>query len=74
MLLLLNLRIAVEYEINFIGEVTEFDYKGTYTDSICIIDASEGYKEGTNQLKTYNINVDSYQPLKMVDFSQHGKL
>ena len=48
-----------EYEINFIGEVTEFDYKGTYTDSICIIDASEGYKEGTNQLKTYNINVDS---------------
>ena len=46
-------------EINFIGEVTEFDYKGTYTDSICIIDASEGYKEGTNQLKTYTINVDS---------------
>ena len=50
---------STEYEINFIGEVTEFDYKGTYTDSICIIDASEGYKEGTNQLKTYNINVDS---------------
>ena len=50
---------SAEYEINFIGEVTEFDYKGTYTDSICIIDASEGYKEGTNQLKTYNINVDS---------------
>jgi len=48
-----------EYEINFIGEVTEFDYKGTYTDSICIIDASEGYKEGTNQLKTYTIDVDS---------------
>lgn len=50
---------STKYEINFIGEVTEFDYKGTYTDSICIIDASEGYKEGTNQLKTYNINVDS---------------
>ena len=50
---------STEYEINFIGEVTEFDYKGTYTDSICIIDASEGYKEGTNQLKTYTINVDS---------------
>ena len=49
----------IDYEINFIGEVTEFDYKGTYTDSICIIDASEGYKEGTNQLKTYTINVDS---------------
>ncbi len=48
-----------EYEINFIGEVTEFDYKGTYTDSICIIDASEGYKEGTTQLKTYTIDVDS---------------
>lgn len=48
-----------EYEINFIGEVTEFDYKGTYTDSICIIDASKGYKEGTNQLKTYTIDVDS---------------
>lgn len=50
---------STEYEINFIGEVTEFDYKGTYTDSIYIIDASEGYKEGTNQLKTYTINVDS---------------
>ena len=50
---------STEYEINFIGEVTEFDYKGTYTDSICIIDASEGYKEGTNQLKTYTIAVDS---------------
>ena len=50
---------STEYEINFIGEVTEFDYKGTYTDSSCIIEASEGYKEGTNQLKTYNINVDS---------------
>lgn len=50
---------STEYEINFIGEVTEFDYKGTYTDSICIIDASEGYKEGTNQLKTYTIDVDS---------------
>lgn len=50
---------GIKYEINFIGEVTEFDYKGTYTDSICIIDASEGYKEGTNQLKTYTIDVDS---------------
>ncbi len=46
-------------EINFIGEVTEFDYKGTYTDSICIIDASEGYVENSNNLATYKITVTS---------------
>ena len=48
------------YEINFIGEVTEFDYKGTYTDSICIIDATEGYfNDNSNSLKTYRMNVTS---------------
>lgn len=42
-----------ETEINFKGEVTEFDYKGTYTDAICIIDASEGYYEDSDKLATY---------------------
>ena len=47
------------YEITFIGEVTEFDFKGTYTDTICIIDSSEGYKENSNNVALYKINVES---------------
>lgn len=45
-----------ETEFTFIGEVTEFDYKGTYTDSICIIDSSEGYSEN-NMLKKYSFDI-----------------
>ena len=48
----------IDYEITFIGEVTEFDYKGTYTDTICIIDSSEGYNEN-NKIESYKINVTS---------------
>lgn len=47
------------YEITFIGEVTEFDFKGTYTDTICIIDSSEGYKENSNNVALYKMNVES---------------
>lgn len=50
-------------EVTFIGEVTEFDYKGTYTDTICIIDSSEGYSESTGNVKTYKINVTSDKEL-----------
>lgn len=57
-------------KINFIGEVTEFDYKGTYTDTICIIDASEGYKTDTNKLKTYSVSVDSG---KNIIYSEDGE-
>ena len=57
-------------EINFIGEVTEFDYKGTYTDSICIIDTSEGYKDNTNVLKTYSIDVTSSRNIL---YSENGE-
>ena len=44
-------------EITFKGEVTEFDYKGTYTDAICIIDASEGYYEETNHITKYTADI-----------------
>jgi len=47
-----------EYEITFIGDVTEFDYKGTYTDTICIIDSSDGYNSN-NKVDSFRINVNS---------------
>lgn len=50
-----------ETEFTFIGEVTEFDYKGTYTDSICIIDSSEGYGEN-NMLKKYSFDISRGEP------------
>ena len=51
-----------ETEFTFIGEVTEFDYKGTYTDSICIIDSSEGYGEN-NMLKKYSFDITKDRPV-----------
>ena len=48
-----------DYEITFLGEVTEFDYKGTYTDTICIIDSSEGYKKNSSNVAIYKLDIDS---------------
>lgn len=46
---------SFDYKITFIGDVTEFDYKGSYTDIICIIDSSDGYKNG--KIQNYEITV-----------------
>lgn len=40
-------------QVTFIGEVTEFDFKGTYTDTICIINSNDGL----NKDHIYSINV-----------------
>lgn len=45
-------------EISFIGDVTEFDYKGTYTDTICIINSNDGYTAEC-KITGYKISVDS---------------
>lgn len=45
-------------EISFIGDVTEFDYKGTYTDTICIINSNDGYT-AEGKITGYKISVDS---------------
>jgi len=47
------------YQITFLGEVTEFDFKGTYTDTICIIDSGEGYKQNSNSVQLYKMIVNS---------------
>ena len=39
--------------ISFIGEVTEFDYKGSYTDTICVING----KDGIDKVHDYDIEV-----------------
>lgn len=49
-------------QITFLGEVTEFDYKGTYTDTICIIDSSEGYSE-SGKILSYKVDVKSNTPI-----------
>lgn len=49
-----NIQEDLSFNITFIGDVTEFDYKGSYTDTICIIDASDGYyDENHDKLKKY---------------------
>ena len=45
-----------DYKITFIGDVTEFDFKGSYTDIICIIDSGDGYNEN-NKIKNYKITL-----------------
>ena len=47
-------------KVTFIGEVTEFDYKGTYTDTICIINSTDGLGKD----HVYSIAVDDSQNLE----------
>ena len=52
-----NIQEDLSFNITFIGDVTEFDYKGSYTDTICIIDSSDGYyDENHEQLKKYIVS------------------
>lgn len=49
--------VGSECEINYIGEVSELDYNGSYADTICIID-------GTEKAKHYTIEtIESEQKL-----------
>lgn len=48
--------------IQYIGEISEYDYNGTFTDIICIVDGSTCLNDN-NKFKTYSIN--------KIDYSNH---
>lgn len=53
--------ISDTLDIQYISDITEQDYNGTYTDTICIVDLSK-YKTGKLSFKTdYDISYDKFK-------------
>ena len=54
-----------DFDISFVGQVTEQDYNGTFADTICIIDASEYMNVKMHRDETYTempVGEDEYNP------------
>ena len=56
------------YKIEYVSNVTEQDYKGTYADTICIVDLSNNYKGKLKPTYFYNENIQGDDTRK--EFSQ----
>lgn len=56
------------YKIEYISNITEQDYKGTYADTICIVDLASNYKGKLKPAYYFNENIENDDTKK--EFSQ----